>query len=69
MNRTEAINMIYRHTHPDYKGRDPKTGAKSILVWRDDTGTTAIPIDELTESEFARELEAAKRKKARGIKY
>lgn len=57
------IRLIYRHTHPDYRGKI--NGVHNILINRGG-GTCLVNIKDLMPAEFANQLEYAKRREARG---
>jgi hypothetical protein len=58
--RTHAnINLIWKHTHSDYRGK--LSGIKSCLVLRSG-GTTLTTIIGLTDQEFKYKLAAAKKR-------
>lgn len=60
--RKEALALIYRHTHKDYK--NPRD--KSILVNGGGMGTMSVPIDALTDAQVEDKLPyAAKKEQAR----
>lgn len=71
--RDEALRIIYRHTHADYKGK-LADGKRRVSVLREG-GTTAVELADLTDAEirdrlpYCFKLEAArllaKRAKAR----
>ena len=66
MERSKAdISLIWRHTHPDYRGRID--GKRSILVNRNG-GTQSVPIESLTDSEWSGYLGAAQRREKNGQK-
>jgi hypothetical protein len=54
MERNEALKLIWRHTHRDFKGK-LADGSKSVLTLRQG-GTTLVPIDALTDAEIAEKL-------------
>lgn len=59
LTRAAKLNLIYRHTHRDYRGSG-KGPARTILVLR---GTTSlILLDELTDAEIADKLPYALKK-------
>lgn len=52
MTKDEKLNLIYRHTHADYRG---KLGIeRAILIYRQ--GTTLVPLSALTDEEIAAKL-------------
>jgi hypothetical protein len=53
--RDRKLNVIYRHTHRDYKGRI--NGARYILALRAG-GTQLVPLDDLTDFEVDRKFAA-----------
>jgi hypothetical protein len=53
LTKTDKLNLIYRHTHPDYKGSG-KGDARAILVLRH--GTNLVPLNDLTDAEIAYKL-------------
>lgn len=58
MTREQKLALIWRHTHQDFKGVR-EDGTRSILVYRQ--GTTAVPLDDLTDAEINDRLPRAKR--------
>lgn len=59
LTRAEKLNLIYRHTHRDYRGSG-KGPDRTILALR---GTTALVLlDELTDAEIADRLPYALKK-------
>jgi hypothetical protein len=56
--RAEALTLIYRHTHRDFKGTLPD-GSKTLL-----TMTGLVCLDELTCTQVAELLPSAQRKEA-----
>ena len=55
MTRETKLNLIYRHTHRDYKGG--KGAERTILVYRG--GTALVLLDNLTEAEISFKLPSA----------
>lgn len=59
------VLLIYRHTHPDYRGID--NGVHTILTNR--CGATCLcAIKDLTPEEFAKEIEYARSRERRGTR-
>jgi hypothetical protein len=56
LTREAKLNLIYRHTHRDYKGSG-KGPARTILVYRG--GTALVLLDNLTEDEINLKLPGA----------
>lgn len=56
-----ALKLIYRHTHPDYKGQ--RNGTKEIL-----TSRGLVDLDDLSESDVAERLPRALKKEAERLK-
>jgi hypothetical protein len=61
MDRKQGNKLIWRHTHRDYKGKIGQV--RHVLVFR--AGTCSVPLDSLTEAEYAERLEWAQRAEAR----
>lgn len=61
--RKEALKLIWRHTHKDYRGA--LDGAKTILVFRN--GTCLVALDDLTDAEIAEKLPLAQKMEARRL--
>lgn len=61
LTRAEKLNLIYRHTHRDFKGGGKGT-FRSILVYR--KGTALVLLDDLTEAEIEDKLAYALKKEA-----
>ena len=59
--RRDALKLIYRHTHPDFKSRSSIFGGKSILVLRNGA-TCLVALNDLTEQEIQDRLPIAMRK-------
>ena len=57
MRSTAQINLIYKHTHRDYKSN--RDGIKCIMYY--DQGTTSGPIAEMPESKFKDKLAFAEK--------
>lgn len=53
----QKFKLIWKHTHPDYKGR-LENGTRAILILREG-GTQSVPLVCLTETELAREFNYA----------
>lgn len=62
LTREQKLNLIYRHTHRDYKGSG-RGALRSILVLRN--GTCLVPLSELTEAEISYKLPFALKDEAR----
>ncbi len=62
--RKEALQLIWRHTHPDYKGKD-ESGARTILVNGGAAGTLAVWLDALSGEHVRDKLPYCARKDAR----
>ena len=61
MTREQKLNLIYRSTHRDYKGKID--GVRTIMVYRN--GTTLIDLESLTDAEIESKLpKAAKQTEA-----
>ncbi len=66
MTREQKLNLIYRHTHRDFKGVYSKT--RYILAFRSE-GTCSVPLTNLTPEEvedrlpYALKLEANRKAK------
>lgn len=58
LSRDQALKLIYRHTHRDYKGK-LADGAKSIMTIRG-----IVALDDLTDAEIAAEMPYARMKEA-----
>ncbi|NMZ71357.1 hypothetical protein SAMN05216370_0165 [Pseudomonas peli] len=58
LSRDQALKLIYRHTHRDYRGK-LADGTKSILTIRG-----IVALDDLTEAEVSDRLPLARRKEA-----
>lgn len=57
LTREQKLNLIYRHTHRDYKGK--LAGERSILVLRQ--ATTLVQLKDLTDAEITYKLPYALR--------
>jgi hypothetical protein len=57
MTRKEALKIIWRHTHRDFRGRNFATGGsdKCVLILRAG-GTCSVDLDALTDAEIADKL-------------
>lgn len=65
VDRNKAVlDLIWRHTHPDYKG--VIGGARYILVNRGAEGTCSVALESLTDDEIADKYKYAKSREARG---
>lgn len=60
--RKEALRLIWRHTHKDYKGRY-ENGTRSILVY--EGGTVLVEFDKLSDTHIMDKLPYCARKDAR----
>lgn len=60
MNRAQALNLIYRLKHQDFKAKIH--GKRTITNYVPGAGTTLITIDDLTDSEIRERLPAHFRK-------
>jgi hypothetical protein len=58
LSRDQALKLIYRHTHRDYKSK-LADGSKSILTIRG-----IVALDDLTEAEISDRLPLARNKEA-----
>lgn len=58
------VSLIYRHTHPDYRGI--VNGVHTILINRG--GTCLCAIKDLAPEEFAKKIEYARGRERRGCK-
>lgn len=56
----KEIDLIYKHTHSDFKGI--REGRKCVLYFDKDFGTCSTPIEFLPKNEFKIRLEQAKKK-------
>lgn len=54
MTRAQALNLIFRRTHPDYRGRDA-AGGRSIMLHAAEGGGTRR-LDELTDEQIVAHL-------------
>lgn len=61
LTKTDKLNLIYRHTHRDYKGSG-KGDARAILIYRN--GTNLVPLTALTDAEIEDKLSYAIHKEA-----
>lgn len=59
LTRADKLNLIYRHTHPDYKGGG-KGVFRTILVYRG--GTALVLLEHLTDAEIEDKLAYALKK-------
>ena len=62
LTKADKLNLIYLHTHRDFKGSGKGT-ARAILVFRN--GTTLVPLTALTDEEIAAKLPYALHKESR----
>lgn len=60
MSREKKLNLIYKHTHKDFKSNT--NGTRTILVFR--AGTCLVQLDQLTDAEIADKLAYALKKEA-----
>lgn len=51
LTREQKLEIIYRHTHPDFKNNTD--GMRSVLQFRRGAGTCSIALPDLTEAEIA----------------
>ena len=65
LTRADKLNLIYRHTHRDYKGG--KGPARSILVLRG--AATSVPITDLTDAEIEDKLPYALKKETERLSF
>ena len=65
MNRKQQLQLIWRHTHADYRG--VIHGVPSILVLRKG-GTQAVMLDDLTDQEIESNLRYAVSAEERRLK-
>lgn len=56
----EALRLIYKHTHKDYKGK--VDGERTILMLRKGVGTVIVCMSQLTDEEIQDGLVYADRK-------
>ncbi len=63
--RADEYNLIWKHTHPDYRGISPG-GVRHILVGSRPGGTHSVPVQSLTAAEHAEHLAYARNCEARG---
>jgi len=56
----KAINLIYKHTHPDY--RSASQGIKKVMYFDEKKGTVLSPIVNLPNKVFLKMLAFAKKK-------
>ena len=61
LTREQKLQLIWRHTHRDYRGT--MKGVRNILVLRRG-GTTLVPLSDLTDAEIADRLPRALRREA-----
>ena len=54
--RAQALQLIWRHTHPDFKGTRSSDGKRTILVNRGGEGTCLVELDALTDADIADKL-------------
>lgn len=64
MNKKQQLQLIWRHTHPDFRGII--NGIPSVLTLRDG-GTTLVGIDCLTDREIEAKLICAVQLEARRL--
>ncbi len=64
MRTPKDLNLIWKHTHRDYRG--VVDGKRFVMKYRN--GTTLVPLDALTDAEFAEDLAYAKRCEERARK-
>ncbi len=64
MTKAQELNLIWKHTHPDFKGKID--GKRHVLCWIDGSGTCSVPLDALPEKEYQSKLGYAQRREARG---
>lgn len=62
MEKQKQLELIFKHTHADYKGK--LDGEKSIMIMRDGR-TCIVPMSQLTDEEIAKELSYALHKERR----
>jgi len=62
MDTKQALTLIYRHTHKDYRGK--LAGRKTILMGRPGVGTCLVFLEDLTAAEIASLLPGAERREA-----
>lgn len=60
----EVLNLIWRHTHPDYRGITD--GVRYVLTYSPQYGTISTPLDNLPLEELVERYLYAKRREARG---
>jgi len=58
MTRKEALALVWKHTHRDYKGK-LADGTKAIMTFR--RGTVLVPLEGLTDEEIQHALPREKR--------
>lgn len=54
--RKDALRLIGRHTHPDFKGTRASDGKRTILVNRGGEGTCLVELDALTDADVRDKL-------------
>lgn len=59
MNREQALNLVFRTTHPDYRGTD-EHGRRSIMLHAAEGGGIRR-LDELTDEQIVNHLPAQHR--------
>lgn len=64
--KVQEMNLIWKHTHPDYRGKID--GVRYVLVGRRGSGTCSVPLQSLTAEEHAEMLKYAKGCQERGRK-
>lgn len=62
--RKEALRLIWRHTHRDFKGK-LEDGTRSILVNGGAAGSILVELDKLSDAHIMRKLPYCARKDAR----
>ena len=60
MTRDQALNMIFRRTHPDFRGCDAN-GNRSIMLHAAEGGGLC-PLDDLTDAQITNHLPAEYRR-------
>lgn len=64
MSKAQELDLIWKHTHPDYRGKID--GVRYVLVWSNAHGTSSIPLQSLHAKEHAEKLAYAMRCEERG---
>lgn len=70
LSRKQKLDLIYRHTHRDYKGKagpawGEHAGKRAIMIGTPNGGNALIALDLLTDKQIAAKLPYALRRQAR----